>query len=311
MKKAIYFFCYDLEQDPVAKHIYDKLINGNEVMDTNITFDGKTVVAISNSNGEYYLVKTNEVLSHNYGKYLPELNRHFGDFDFAGVINWHEGDNAPQQVMTIHSTGEVVDGVWGKAYAKLMRNYLVALDKNKVKHNLNDWLVNTEATHWAGTMYNTESSKITEYSVPIVDIEIGSCPDSWSNPDAHACVADSLLSVFDESQEVFSLLCFGGVHFEQSFTDGVILFQDLQKPLAISHILPNQWLVSGQYESKQELTNNLAESIQEGVDGVVFHEKLKSDYKNIAKSLAEQLGVPAFKHKKLRDKEFIKELTNT
>ena len=37
------------------------------------------------------------------------------------------------------------------------------------------------------------------------------------------------------------------------------------------------------------------------IDGIVIHDNLKSAYKNQIKKLAEELDVPTFKHKKLRN----------
>ena len=42
-------------------------------------------------------------------------------------------------------------------------------------------------------------------------------------------------------------------------------------------------------------------SIQGNIDGIVIHDNLKSGYKNQIKKLGEELSVPVFKHKKLRN----------
>ena len=36
------------------------------------------------------------------------------------------------------------------------------------------------------------------------------------------------------------------------------------------------------------------------IDGIVIHDNLKSSYKNAVKKLGEELGIPVFKHKKLK-----------
>ena len=49
-----------------------------------------------------------------------------------------------------------------------------------------------------------------------------------------------------------------------------------------------------------ELLKKCVKSIDSKIDGIVIHDNLKSAYKNVVKKLGEELGVPVFKHKKLK-----------
>jgi hypothetical protein len=43
-----------------------------------------------------------------------------------------------------------------------------------------------------------------------------------------------------------------------------------------------------------------AASIRGGIDGIVFHDNLRGPVKARIRSVADALGIPAFKHQKLR-----------
>ncbi|MDR1073860.1 MAG: hypothetical protein LBL45_09340 [Treponema sp.] len=99
------FFCVDKNIDPVASNVFNYLQNSNNFIETKLTIDEFPVMEYNN--GNYFLfVRLTDVLSHNYIKYLPVLDQHFKEFDVAGVVNWHEGINAPDRILTIHSTGD-------------------------------------------------------------------------------------------------------------------------------------------------------------------------------------------------------------
>ena len=54
-------------------------------------------------------------------------------------------------------------------------------------------------------------------------------------------------------------------------------------------------------DENYELLKKCVKSIDSKIDGIVIHDNLKSAYKNQIKKLAEELDVPTFKHKKLRN----------
>ena len=142
----------------------------------------------------------------------------------------------------------------------------------------------------------------------MVDIEVGSEPESWGNKDACRVLALSLLHVFDEDIKLHNLLCVGGVHFDPNFAESVhIAWNDGKEFFGVSHIIANQWLVSGEYENENgiEKASKCIDAIIGGIDGIVFHDKLKGCYKDIVRALGEKYNVPILKHQALRKPENI------
>ncbi len=193
-KKAVYFFCKDLKKDPVAFNVFKTISKKFDLNKTEILVDNEVVLEFKDSNNNIFqYVRTDEVISHDYKKYLPILNKYFSDFDFAGLVNWHEGSNAPDKILTVHTTGDVFTGKFGLASPLYTRNLICAMEDNKIKLGLEDFNTVTEATHWSGVPYGGEPSLITEYNVPLVDIEIGSTKESWENDKAIEVLAKSLV----------------------------------------------------------------------------------------------------------------------
>jgi len=316
MSKAVYFFCADSAKDPVANNVFERLTQFMPLTETNIEIDGLKILEHTDSHNHLFqFVRTKEVLSHYYSRYLPFLWEYFSQFDFAGIVNWHEGTNAPDRILTVHSTGDVSSGVFGNANPMLFKNLLVEIDKKRIQHNLDDFITSTEATHWSGIPYQGNPEWITDYNVPAYDIEIGSSENSWKNETAARVLASSLTGVFSNcvnESYLYTLLCLGGVHFEKSFSDAIL---SQKHPLSIGHILPNQWLVSGNYgdENTEEGLEKLERGITSvigGIHAVVFHDNLKSVYKQLCKAIGEKYNVPVFKHKVLRDLDRTIEVIN-
>jgi D-tyrosyl-tRNA(Tyr) deacylase len=151
-EKGRIFFCVDKNIDPVASNVFNYLQNNNDFIETKLIIDEFPVMEYNN--GDYFLfVRLTDVLSHNYIKYLPVLNQHFKEFDVAGVVNWHEGIHAPDRILTIHSTGDAPSGFFSKSSPAYFKNIFCSLEQNRVKYQLDNFKVMTEATHWSGVSY--------------------------------------------------------------------------------------------------------------------------------------------------------------
>lgn len=302
-RKAVYFFCDRADLDPAARHILAALREELDFEEEDVVVDGAPVLVHRGSDGRTVrAVRTADVLSHDYDRYLPILNRCFADADLAAVVNWHEGANAPERILCAHTTGDVITGHWGPADPVLFRSLVLALEEARREVGLDDFTVLTEATHWSGVPYDGDPALIPRYPVPVVDVEIGSEPSSWSHPGAARAVALALTRVFDHLHpDARSLLCVGGVQFERSFGE-VVLGTPPERAVAVSHILANQWVTNSDYDTEAGLAKLRAcvDSIRGGVSGIVFHDNLKGPFKQQLRALGEELGVPAFKHKKLR-----------
>ncbi|HEX8149648.1 MAG TPA: D-aminoacyl-tRNA deacylase [Pyrinomonadaceae bacterium] len=302
--KAVYFFCRDLTKDPVAPRVFEAAVGLTSPRETGLVIDGDPVLVSRGPGGEsFFYVRTEVVLSHDFARYLPALGDHFGGFDFAGLVNWHGGAKAPDGILTVHTTGDVVTGHYGPAHPLYTRNLLLALEANRRRAGLDAFRVTTEATHWSGIPYGGRPELIPDFRVPLVDVEIGSAEGSWADPAAARTVALSLREVFGDATNgrLRSLLCAGGVHLEAVFASAV-LDSTAERPLAVSHILPNHWVVEGGYDQESALDKleSCVGSIVGGIHAVVVHDDLKGRYKATFRAAAERLGLPLLKHRALR-----------
>jgi len=302
-KRVVYYFCMNPEIDPVAHRVFEASARHMDLRPLPVSVDGYPALSHERGDGHLFTyIRTSDVISHNYEAYLPIMNEHFADFDFGAVVNWHEGQNAPDRVLTVHTTGDVVSGNFGPANPLYMRQLMLSIERNRRALRLDDFSTVTEATHWSGIVYDGAPELIPRYPVPLVDVEIGSTPESWSNEVAVEVVARSLTEVFDAACDgVKSLLCVGGVHLERSFA-AAVLETERAYPLAVSHILANHWLISGGYEQEsgiEKLEAGARAVVGVPVDAIVFHDSIKSAYKQQCRALGERLGVPVFKHRAL------------
>jgi D-tyrosyl-tRNA(Tyr) deacylase len=298
------FLCTNPDKDPVAPHVTDVLIDEHAPEPTGMVVDSVDVLLARPPTGvELFIVRTAEVIAHDYPHYLPIMNDLFADADAAVVVNWHAGANAPDRILTAHSTGDVVAGAWASTDPRQLSNLLTSLNRERAGQSLDEFAVLVEATHWAGVQYGCAAARVEEYRVPLYDVEIGSSPQSWSDSRAVRALARALEHVddHDPSVDAVSVLCGGGVHCERAFSDPVLTPGDHK--IAISHILPNHWLVAGRYDDPVTADKRLDDcvaSIAGGVDLVAVHEKLKSSYKDAFRRLAARLDVPVVKHKALK-----------
>ncbi|HHY37035.1 MAG TPA: hypothetical protein GX518_05020 [Firmicutes bacterium] len=302
-KKAVYFFCAKQEIDPVAGRVFAAVEKIYSLVEAGLDIDAQPVLKhIDDQGNEFYFVRTSKVIHHEYRNYLPLLNSYFAAFDFAGLVTWHEGENAPDRIFPVHTMGDVDSGYFGRANPVFMHNLFLSLEQNRVAAGLEDFRVTTEGTHWSGMVFAGNPELIPQFPVPLVDIEIGSTPASWSNATAAEVLARALTGVFaDSGKTLKNLLCVGGTHFDPAFAGAVLETWD-GHAFGISHILPNHWLVSGQYEKEagQEKLENCLQSIEGGVAGIVFHDKLKGAYKDQLRQLGKKYNIPVFKHQLLR-----------
>lgn len=308
-KRAVFYLAENENIDYVSPLVFKALLELDTYKETDMVVDGNPVLMKKDQVGdEFFFVRTQKVLCHDYNRYLPTMIEYFSDFDVAGIITWHEGANAPDNIFSVHTTGDVDSGNFGPVNPQYMHNILSALEKNRLDANLEDFSVTTEATHWSGMMYGDSGpEKILEYPVPIMDIEIGSSEESWKNPAAVKVLAKSLTEIFKEDGlDLKNILCAGGKHFERGFSEEIFRTWD-GYGYGISHIIPNQWLVTGEYEKEngQEKLELCVSSIVGGISAIAMHDGLKGAYKEQLRILGEKLGVPVFKHQKLRKPETI------
>lgn len=301
--KLVYFFCHNLERDPVALHVFNACQQDAAFGDTALTVDGLPVLKCRDEAGnEIYLVRTDEVVTDRYEVYADVMAEHFWDATAAAAVNWHEGANAPDRILSVHSNADITSGNFGITDPAWMRAFLLGAEAARLRFELMDWSVVVEASHWSGSMSGSEPELVADFPVPMFDIEIGSSPPSWTDPRAARAVAAALLHAPGlKSQIVHSLLCVGGIHFESAFRDGV--FTNYQPGLAVSHILSTRWIQGEGYRGVAgvERMRRCVGTIVGGVQAVVYHDSLKSEQKACFRELADELSVPFIKHRLLRN----------
>ena len=306
MKKVVYFINKERTFGYVSYHVWDILEEeGYFAKKAAFTFCGEAVMEYTDDAGNiFYFAPTQEALCLHYDKYLDEMNAHFADCDVSGMVTWHEGQNALERVFTVHSLGDVNSGEYGFAKPRYMRNLMLAMDKERQAAGLEHFQVVTEATHWSGVYHDVGNPELlNQFPVPMMDIEVGSEPESWESLAACRVLARSLFGIFeDDGCKVHNLLCVGGVHFDPNFAEAVFQKWDDQA-FGVTHIIANQWLVSGAYEGEDgvERLSQCIDHIEGGIEAIAFHDKLKGCYKDLVRALGQKYQVPIFKHQRLRD----------
>lgn len=318
-KKAVYFICNNRLWGHVGAHVWDILQEEGYLKEKGeITFAGEEVMKYTDQNNNiFYFVPMETAVCLDYARFLPEMNQYFSGCDISGMVTWHEGPHAPSNLLTVHSLGDVKSGVYGAAKPRYMRNLMLAMDRNRKELGLDEYRVVTEATHWSGAYegygHPGDPHLLTKYPIAMMDIEVGSEEESWNNITACKALARSLTQIFiDDNKIVHNLLCVGGVHFDPNFAEAVFTEWD-NEAFGVTHILANQWVVSGGYEDETgfERACTCIDSIEGGIEAIVHHDKLKGCYKEMVRKLGEKYQVPVYSHKKLRnpqEMEFRKEM---
>jgi len=298
-RKVLYFFCMKEPWHYVGRDVFMKASQLYVLEETDISVDGYPVMKYTDGGDIFYLMRQNSLVSYEFERFLPVLKEHFSDIEAAVEVNWHEGEKAPDRILTVHSIGDVERGYFSPAAPQLMKNLLLSMEKHRMEKGMDDFTVTTEATHWTGSIKGGDPSLIPGYEVPLLDLEIGSRRETWENEDAVDVLARSLTEIFDRDEDLVNVLCVGGVHFENSFAGAAKAFD---YPIGVSHILPNQWLVSGGYDTEEGFAKmrGCIASIPGGVKAIFYHEGIKGPYRQTCRRLGEELGIPVFKHKKLK-----------
>lgn len=302
MKNIVYFFCTDTKIDPVANNVLAYLHDNYILREVDLLCEEHRILSYKQGEYQFYFVPMNDVLSHNYDKYLSFIKENFSGCDLAAIVNWHAGDNAPDCVLTVHSTGDVPSGVFAPSNPVHLKAIFQSLEYNRNKYDLSNFRTLIEATHWSGIPYGQKPELISEFGVPIYDIEIGSTKESWENTLAIKVLAESLLSVDIENVKANTIIGVGGKHFEACFSE--IIMND-EVSWVPGHILPNQWVANDRYlgdEGKIKFRRCI-DSIQGDVKAVVFHDNLKGVYKQLCRDMAAEYQIPCCKHKILKNRE--------
>jgi D-tyrosyl-tRNA(Tyr) deacylase len=303
LKSIVLVFCRDPDKDPVSAHVLRRMLALKEFEETTLVVDGQAVLRHCADDVLYHALRLDTMLSHAYPRYAAFLNENFGSADAIIVINWHEAPKAPKAIFTVQTTGDMASGKFSPVDPTIARGLFLAVEEQRQRIGLDHFSTWMEATHWSGAIYGDGArNTVSAVHAPVIDLKIGSSPDDWSHPQAADVLTRAVFHLFDElRQSMLSLLCIGGTHFEAGFTQLIRDYGRTQH-IALSHILPNHWLIEHRYDEPERFADLLAcaQSIRGGVQAVVFHDTLKSSFKEQLRRLASTLDVPVLSHKKLR-----------
>lgn len=309
--KAVYFFCQYLDKDPVAYRVYQECLRLYELKPSEKKLDGLEAWESSDENGNiFHFVLTTDTLSHEFDRHVESLNSLFPkeEFDFAGIVNWHGGNNAPDNIFCFHGVGHPASTDFALSHSQYLFNIANSINNEMAKEGISqDWRVLPEATHYSGIPYGCVPKNITRWDVPQADIEIGSSASAWGNPLAVKVLAKSLGHVFDVPQkQPISALFVGGIHFEPTLRNLMFTDQNENHAYVFAHALTYPWVVEGTVEDEHlenELCSRLSSAIQCIVPRptvIVFHDKSKAVLKNAAKKVAFEYKMDCINHKSLK-----------
>jgi len=307
MKKVVYFFCYNRNFDPVASSVFDYLMEYYSLQALPGYFDDYNIFFYTKEGLYFELVRTKQLIYDDYIHYLPMLNQLYHDYDYSGLINWHEGGGGEEKLFTAHTTGDPVSGNYGNTDSVFLRKILNSIENQRRKYQLEEFKTFIEATHWSGIPAQQNPELLIKFRVPLFDIEIGSVAGSWENQNAIQVLAEALLNLNNEDLALQPILCIGGMHFVQLFSESIL---NEAIPIGVSHILSNRFLEKGLYneEGCKIKIENCIRSIHGGIKAIVYHDSLKANYKNKFRIIAEKQNIPLINKNILKDPQRFKEI---
>jgi D-tyrosyl-tRNA(Tyr) deacylase len=294
----VFFFCTDLARDPCAANVFHVLERLPGVVAAGGEFDGFPILSARRDDGcEALFVRTRDVVSNDYARYAGQLTERFGQARLAVVVNWHEGAKAPDRVLTFHSTGDVVAGIYAPTIPSLFSGYIRALERERVRGGLDIYRTLVEATHWSGIVYGGSAKQILDFPLPIYDMEIGSSPACWSDPEACAALARTCVIGPEQSADCPVILFCGGIHFEENVTKAV-----LSEQVHAGHVLPNHWLEASD-DSEVDAAAKLGACVASYVEAphlLVVHKGLASRLRHQCLAFGDGAGMSGISHKQMR-----------
>ncbi|MBN2259847.1 MAG: hypothetical protein JW702_04855 [Clostridiales bacterium] len=304
--QAVYFFCMNPELDEVASMVFKSVTENLTLTELDLKADDYPILMHEDEQGNQFIFIRTEVIlcqDHQRYQYLLEI---YADAEFIGLVNWHGGANAPDKILSVHTVGDVLSGTYPRSNPIAPTNLMRSLEYYRQQYNLMEFTVTSEATHWSGIVYNLPIEQLEAVRAPMIDIEIGSTSESYNNPIAVIVIAKAMMDVFKVEKKLPVILYVGGMHFENTISEAIIRDKN---PVALTHILPTRWLDNELYfgERGKETILKCIASIDEGIDGIVFHEKVNKAIRDLVKQIGEEMNIPVFKRKDLKNADMLEE----
>lgn len=192
-KKAVFFFCGNLDKDPVASHVLEQSRTLFPLLQTGQSVDGRPVLVWERPRRLRLPLR-----DHRRGA-EPRLwpvpfgaERVVRRLRRGGVRQLaRRRQRAERSVVRAHHRRRAVGPVGPAAPAAIV-SILRAMEECRQGLGLLDFKTSLEATHWSGVQHGQDPRLLLDYAVPLMDIEIGSVASSYGNPRAAEAVARAL-----------------------------------------------------------------------------------------------------------------------
>lgn len=278
-EEIVCFFCKD---DLVSQNVWKQINKDFTITESNTVFDGKKVSRYENENTIYWLAHTENFIYKN-GKYYAELTEKiFSNATKSIIVGFHSGKSGA--ILTVHSIGEPskTDGPYtpGQEFAytsaKLLKNTVINFDKYMSEFELQGFEVTMEVTHGSPV----------DFKIPIIDFEIGSTDIEYNNEIAGKVLAHSLFHINDEI-DFIPAIGIGGLHYASKFARVNIMGK-----YGVGHIFPSIKL----NDLNVEIVRKAVDLTIEEVKAIIIDKKERGIYKQLSRSIGEELGLEVITH---------------
>jgi len=225
-----------------------------------------------------------------------EIKDNIGIIPSKAIYISRHRSKSGEPTLTTHPIGNFASADFGgkektltPSLPHLMTALLRTIDNNKKNSDLT-YNVCYEVTHHGPYL-----------SIPTLFVEVGSSIDEWVKPEPAGLIADSLLSVLQNYDEIIKqkkdypiLVGYGGGHYAPRFTDVA-----LEKKVAFGHMIPSYHI------NQDAITLDILQKAIEASEpcfGVYIHRKsLKKSQVTHCKEMCEALNIPVVSSKDFTD----------
>lgn len=295
--KILYIICNNKEVDEVGYNVHQYLIK-NYNLEKKISNSLCDVDFLIKDNNEFIFMFTNEHVMHNTAKYVDFLNENFLDVEAAVHVNYHEGSNAPENILSVHQVGDILSGTYLKHNPKYATNLLVNMERIRKEENLDDFTCESETVHFSGIVNNIDPKLLLKYPIDNIDLEIGSTSTSFNNEKAIKVITKTLFEFFNDVKgKRLNILYVGGAHFEKTYTNAIL---DDEYPIYLSYQLAGVWIGSLEENKFKENIQLILDGSTIKYDAIVFHEKVKK-FRPILEEIGKENNTSVFKYNALKN----------
>ncbi|MDR3214846.1 MAG: D-aminoacyl-tRNA deacylase [Bacilli bacterium] len=299
--KALFIICNNPSLDLVGYHFFNYLKQNYKILVKNIDAKGNIEsYQLKNDEHEFHFMITKKHVMHNFNEFVDYLNEQYHDIDICVHVNYHEGENALDNILTVHSVGDIQSGTFLPTMPKEATRLLLELQKHNYLLDLN-FKVTTETTHYSGVISGNKAQELYRFKKPTYDLEIGSSPAAYENPLAIKALCLSIFNIFNLDFDTrLNVLYLGGTFFEDTLNEAILR---KNYPIYYDHHLAASFIEDANYyENGLGYIEDIIKKSFQTVDLIVYHDKVRK-IKPILDIITNKYGIPSIKHRVLRNIE--------